>query len=66
MQEQQTPIYIIPVDDLYHTDERPFCFADPNCCCHEDQEAIQTVHTWVQEGLMTPEEATNFILGRTF
>ncbi len=32
----------------------------------EDQEAIQTVQTWVQQGLMTPEEATNFILGRIF
>ncbi len=65
MQEQRV-IYVISVDDIYHTDERPFCYAAPDCCCHEDQESIAMVNTWVQQGLMTKEEATNFILGRTF
>ena len=66
MQEQRAKIYVISVDDVYHTDEWPFCYADPDCCCHEDQESIAMVNAWVQQGLMTPEEATNFILGRTF
>lgn len=66
MQEQRAKIYVISVDDMYHTDDNPFCYTDPYCPCHEDQEAIQTVHVWVQQGLMTQEEATNFILGRTF
>ncbi len=66
MQEQRAKIYVISVDDMYHTDDNPFCYTDPHCPCHEDQEAIQTVHVWVQQGLMTQEEATNFILGRTF
>ena len=58
--------YIVLVESTYHTEDNPFCFADPQCPCHEDQAAIQRVAHWVREGLMTPEEATNFILGRTF
>lgn len=64
---QRCKLYIVlMVDMLVHTDNKPFCFSDPDCPCREDQEAIQTVQTWVQQGLMTPEEATNFILGRIF
>ena len=69
MQPQPQPdnfAYIVLVESTYHTEENPFCFADEHCPCHEDQEAIQRVQQWVQEGLMTPEEATNFIRGRTF
>jgi len=58
--------YIVLVENTYHTEDNPFCFADPNCPCHEDQESIALVNLWVQQGLMTPQEATNFILGRTF
>ncbi len=64
MQERQTT-YIIPVDYILHTEDHPFCFADPDCYCHEDQESIAMVNTWVQEGLLTPQEATQYILGRT-
>ncbi len=64
---QELPItYTLPVEDIFHTEDQPFCYADPKCQCHEDQEAIQRVNQWVQEGLLTPEEATNYILGRTF
>ena len=59
-------IYAIPVDDLYHTNDQPFCYCDPDCPCREDQESIELVNMWVQEGLMTPREATEYILGRTF
>jgi hypothetical protein len=56
---------VIPLeDDPLHTGEHPFCFADPACPCHEDQEAIATVNQAVQDGLMTPEEATDFVLGK--
>ncbi len=59
--------YIVLMDDpIIHTADHPFCFCDPGCPCHEDQEAIQTVNHWVQEGSMTPQEATQYILGRTF
>lgn len=59
-------VYAIPVDDLYHTNDQPFCYCDPTCPCHEDPQSIDMVVAWVREGLMTPQEATNFILGRTF
>ena len=65
MKEQQT-VYIIPVDYILHTDDHPFCFSDPACPCHEDQEAIQTVNAWVLQGLMTEQEATLYISGQTF
>ncbi len=58
--------YVVLVERTYHTPEMPFCFADPSCPCHESQEAISRVAEWVNEGLMTPDEATNFIAGRTF
>ncbi len=64
MQEQRT-IYVISVDDVYHTDDNPFCYTDPHCPCHEDQEAINLVNSWVEQGLMTEQEATQYILGRT-
>ncbi len=53
-------------DPIIHTDDHPFCFVDPTCPCHEDQEAITLVNSWVEQGLMTPQEATEFIKGRTF
>ncbi len=51
---------------IIHTDDHPFC-PDWSCTCHEeDQESIARVNSWVQAGLMTPQEATQYILGRTF
>lgn len=58
-------IPVIPVDHVVHTDEMPFCFADPTCPCHDDHEEIQKVAVWVMEGLMTEDEAIRFIAGRT-
>ena len=52
-------------DTTVHTVDHPFCY-DPLCSCHSDQEAIQRVQQWVEQGLMTPDEATNYISGRTF
>ncbi len=57
--------YIVLVESTYHTEDNPFCFADEHCPCHEDQEAIQRVGQWVQEGLMTQDEASEYILGKT-
>ena len=58
--------YVIWVDEILHTDDHPFC-PDWSCTCHEeDQESIARVNNWVQEGLMTPQEATQYILGRTY
>lgn len=55
--------YVIPVDELEHTPEKPFCW-DSSCPCHEDDLLIGEVATFVQEGLMTPQEATDFVAGR--
>lgn len=66
IQPPNTFACIVLVESTYHTKDKPFCFADDHCPCHENQEAKQAVWQWVQEGLMTPQEATNFILGRTF
>lgn len=57
---------ILMEDAIIHTDDHPFC-PDWSCTCHEgDQESIARVNSWVQAGLMTPQEATAYILGRTF
>lgn len=55
-------IPVIPVDYRVHTDERPFCWSS-NCPCKEDQQAIDRVAQHVADGLMTPEEATDFVRG---
>jgi len=66
MHEPDNFAYVISVDTLFHTEARPFCFVDPFCPCHDDHEEIQKVAAWVMDGLMTEEEAVNFIAGRTF
>ena len=54
------------IDPAFHTADHPFC-PDWSCTCHEeDQESTARVNHWVQEGLMTPQEATAYILGRIF
>lgn len=56
--------YVIPSEDeLAHTVNYPFCW-DQTCDCHEDDEAIAAVYQAVQKGLITPEEATDFVLGK--
>ena len=49
----------------YHTADKPFC-PEPSCNCHEDSDAIAQVNEYVQEGLMTPDDATRFVQGKTF
>jgi hypothetical protein len=58
-------ILVIPLeDDVLHTTEHPFCSND-TCPCREDQEALSTVNDAVLKGLLTPDEATALIQGRT-
>ena len=59
------PIVIPMEDPILHTLEHPFCAIDPTCPCTEDQEALATLGQQVQDGLLTPEEATNIATGRT-
>ena len=57
-------IPIIPVDFPLHTPELPFCY-DESCGCHEDGLLIAEVAQHVRDGLFTPQEATDFVSGRT-
>ena len=57
------PIPIPMEDDLVHTDHDPFC-SDPTCPCHSDPDLIAEVNEQYQDGLLTPDEATNYVLGR--
>ena len=54
---------VVPVDYRLHTPEKSFCY-DNTCPCKEDQDAISQVAAWVADGLMTPDEATEFVKGR--
>jgi hypothetical protein len=56
--------YVVPVDNLEHTTEKPFCW-DSTCDCHEDELLIAEVAEAVFNGLLTPYEATDFVAGRT-
>ena len=57
-------IFVLAEANPLHTEDRPFCYNDA-CPCHEDQELIAEVHQQVQEGHLTPEEATLVIQGQT-
>ena len=53
------------IDTTVHTPDKPFCY-DPKCPCRENKEARDRVWQWVQDGLMTEFEASEYISGRTF
>jgi len=57
-------IPVIPIDYAEHTADHPFCY-DPACDCHEDEAAIAQVADYVSEGLLTPQEAADFVGGHT-
>ena len=63
MQPPDNFTYLIFVDHVLHAAEKPFCF-DSACECHEDDVLIYQVSLHVQDGLMTPDEATDFVKGR--
>jgi hypothetical protein len=46
-----------------HSFDKPFCY-EPTCSCHDDDVLIVRVWLWVQDGLMTPDEATDFVKGK--
>lgn len=58
-------IPIIPVDSRLHTNDHPFCPTDPSCPCHEDSDLIAPIAQAVTDGLMTSNEATEYVMGRT-
>jgi len=64
--EEDISIPVIPVSEgsLIHTPGNPFCY-DETCGCHEDPELIAEVTDAVNQGLLTPDEATHFVAGKT-
>ncbi len=65
MQKQDQPIVIRMEVELIHTQEHPFCNIDPTCSCHEDPELLTDVAQAVEQGLLTPDEATRVVMGKT-
>jgi hypothetical protein len=61
------PIAITMEDDLVHTADTPVC-ADPTCPDKDDEELLaeysQQITPYVQDGLLTPDEATRLVQGR--
>jgi len=58
-------IIFVEADEFLHTHDHPFCW-NSTCECHEDQDAILAVQQYILDGLLTPDEATQFVSGRTF
>jgi len=59
-----SPIIIPMEDDLVHTDNSPFC-RDSDCPGHSDPDLIAQVNEQYEAGLLTAEEATNYVMGKT-
>lgn len=51
-------------DPTIHTPDHPFCY-DPTCTCHTNEEKLEHVQEWIEQGLMTEDEAAAYIAGRT-
>lgn len=64
MQSPDDFAYLILVDYILHERTKPFC-SDEACDCHCDPELISEINQFVQNGLMTSDEATNFVAGKT-
>ncbi|WP_236037966.1 hypothetical protein [Ktedonobacter robiniae] len=54
---------VIPNDNQLHSITNPFCYA-PSCPCHEDQSNISEVVRYVSDGLLTPQEAIDYVAGK--
>jgi hypothetical protein len=63
MQAPDNFTYLVHVDYELHTPDKPFCY-DQNCSCHEDELLVFEVSLYVTDGLLTPEEATDFVKGK--
>lgn len=63
MQAPDNFMYVVPVEEIEHSPEKPFCW-NSACPCHEDVLLINEVAKLVQDGLFTPKEATDFTQGK--
>ncbi len=50
-------------DEFVHAEGGSFC-SDPTCPCHEDADLIAELAQDLENGLLTPEEATIIFTGK--
>ncbi len=64
--KEDSSIPVIPVSggSLIHTPGNPFCY-DETCGCHENPVLIAAVANAINQGLLTPDEATRLVAGKT-
>jgi hypothetical protein len=55
---------VVPDVQLLHTKEHPFC-GDPTCICYEDPENREQLAQAITDGLLTADDATQIIRGKT-
>jgi len=57
-------VFVVPADNPLHTAEHPFC-GDPTCPCSDDTDTLTELDQAIREGLITPDDATSIIAGKT-
>jgi hypothetical protein len=57
-------IIVIPDTQPLHTPEHPFCGV-PTCPCSENTDALTELDQAISEGLITSDDATRIIAGKT-
>jgi hypothetical protein len=55
---------VVPTTQLLHTEEHPLC-GDPTCPCSEDTDALTELDQAIRDGLITPDDATRILQGKT-
>jgi hypothetical protein len=64
--EQRSPDQHRPVTPAafqFHTSEHPFCYL-PSCPCHSDLDKLTEAYFFVFDGLLTEQEAADFVAGK--
>jgi len=57
-------VLVVPADNPLHTADHPFCY-DDTCGCHEDETLVTDVLDMYNAGLLTSQEATYTMQGKT-
>ncbi len=63
-QEEEYYVYPASVDQPVHTADHLFC-DDDTCPCHEDEENLQTLQGWYDNGLLGATDGDLLYRGRT-
>lgn len=57
-------IPVIPEGTPVPIPDHPFC-GDPTCLCYEDRDAVTGLAQAISDGLITPDDATRIVQGKT-